>query len=105
MDRIRFQVYVKHDTGEFIEGLCEVYGWNSTEVVDRLVRFYRRVRGMVRNYEEVVFDSGDSVYVVTNEYGEECVIDSPDPLVLAIKEGLVPPNGFESEAEEDLFDE
>jgi hypothetical protein len=94
MARVKFQLYMQEDTGAWIEGMCKVFGWSATEVVDRLLRYYLRTRSFVEDYEEIVFDNGDAAYLVTNEYGEEALITSPDPLIIAIKEGLVPQTGF-----------
>lgn len=110
MPKQKLQAYLEGDTFEKLERLAKRFGWTSGQVVDRLVGYYARTQAAVLGFDTDQYDErwgGDegesgSCVIFTDPEGfdaSECVstCEGLCELVEAVKEGLIPFDGFGDE--------
>lgn len=117
----KIQAFVDEEILDAFNALARRYGWKPGQVVDRLVRFYMQTQKRLANIDVDQLDEhwgcdpveftkdGKAVYQDCLVFSDPRGCDEPEAiavppcivnLVLELKEGLIPANGFDFREED-----
>lgn len=97
MPTVKFQLYLEQESADYLNALCERYGWSATQCVDRLVRFYNEMRMQAEGLSILNSEDGDNSALAYSENGEVFLCDEVQIAYRFARvaiDGLTPLHGF-----------
>lgn len=117
MTRVRYQVFFEEKECKFIERLCKRYGWTPSQLLERMLFFYRWVQDEMDSFTIYYDETGDFdednpmdwpvIACQNDEMGEAVDCETPYTdyirLIQRLKEGLTPKKGFGDNEEDEEY--